>query len=267
MKYVILAMLLYVTLAHAEVEVYQVLYDPVGSESGGEAVELKNTGDESVDLSAWILATDSSNHDATLPQNTILLPGRTFLIADERWDENKDNASWRKADYLEIITLGNTNGFVALLNGNQTIDAVSWGGDSSVGISGPSVSPGMALRRNGEAFEEAPADFFEGIPVVLTAEVTLRIPMLEITPFVNLAPEGTLSLRNSGPNAVTVSLRISGLAYKNYTLPSDTVEIEGPLTFTIAPKGEYRANMKLHVPPKTVPGKYRSTLRVTIFDS
>ena len=109
MKYVILAMLLYVTLAHAEVEVYQVLYDPVGSESGGEAVELKNTGDESVDLSGWILATDSSNHDATLPQNTILLPGRTFLIADERWDENKDNASWRKADYLEIITLGNTN--------------------------------------------------------------------------------------------------------------------------------------------------------------
>ena len=72
----ILAMLTCVTFAQAEVVIYQVLYDPVGTESGGEAVELKNTGDEPVDVSGWMIATDSSNHDATLPSNTLLLPNK-----------------------------------------------------------------------------------------------------------------------------------------------------------------------------------------------
>lgn len=263
--YLIIALMLCVTFAHAEVVVYQVLYDPVGSESGGEAVELKNVGDEPVDLSGWLIATDASDHDAKLPDNALLMPGKTYLVADEKWDEAKDNSSWRKADYLETLTLGNTNGFVALVSANRTIDSVSWG-NASAGTIAPGVSAGNVIRRNGAVFEEAPADFFEGIPVALTAEVTLRVPLLEITPSVNLAPEGTLMVRNSGDTPVVITLRVSGLSYKNNTLPSSVVEIDGPETFIVESRGEYRATMKLRVPPKAIPGKYHSTLRVIVSD-
>ena len=262
-NYAIIAMLLCATFAHAEIAVYQVLYDPVGTESGGEAIEIKNNGDESVDLSGWLIATDASDHDAKLPDNTVLLPGKTFLVADELWDQNKDNASWKKADHMETLTLGNINGFVALVANNHTIDAVSWG-NMSVGTNAPRVSAGNALRRSGTSFEEAPSDFFEGIPVALSADVTLRVPLLEITPSVNLAPEGVLAVRNSGDTPVTITLRVSGLSYKNNTLPASAVEIEGAQTFTVAPQEEYRATMKLHAPQGAIPGKYRSTLRVVV---
>src|SRR3989344_9360238 len=148
MKYLLI--LLMCATAQAEIVVYQVLYDPIGSESGGEAVELKNSGKEAVDLSGWVLATDASEKDATIPANTILLPGMTYLVADENWNDKKDDFAWKKADHEETITLGNTNGWVKLMQDQNVRDEVTWGNKST---------PGKALRQVNEVFEDAQADF------------------------------------------------------------------------------------------------------------
>ena len=277
--YLLLALVLAAPLAHAEVSIYQVLYDPVGTESGGEAIELRNLGPSPADISGWTIATDSSNTDATIPQNKLLASGATFLIADEGWNQSKDNPDWKQADHAETITLGNRDGGVALLSNGTVVDAVSWGNASNIdtillkGTPAKPVMPGKSLRRmrlsgdSIEDFEEAPADFYEGIPIALTADVTITVPIIEVSPFIDLAPEGELSIRNNGENTVRVKLRATGLSYKNYTLPPEAVSIDGPVEVVIAPGTEYKTKLRLVVPPGTVPGKYASTLRVTVFDS
>src|SRR3989338_855401 len=52
--------------------IHQVLYDPITSETGGEAIELFNNQNKSIDISRWIIKTKSSETDATIPSGTIL---------------------------------------------------------------------------------------------------------------------------------------------------------------------------------------------------
>lgn len=241
-------------LVQAEVIVYQVLYDPIGTESGGEVVELRNTGSETVDISGWVLATDASEKDATIPLNTILKPGETYLIADEDWNNKKDNPDWRAADYQETITLGNTNGWVKLVEGGIVHQEVSWN----------KSTPGKAVRQVNGVFEEAQADFFEGVPVALTADVVIQIPLIEISPALHLSPDAVLRLKNNGAVPITVTLHVGSLSYKNYTLPAEVVQIEGPITFGVAAESEHQVRMRVKVPQNAQPGKYTSTLRVVI---
>ncbi len=112
----------------------QVLYDPAGSESGGEAVELYNPTASSVNASGWVLATETSPTDATIPQGSIICGGCYYLVADANWSSAKDNSSWPNADYEEPITMANADAGVALKDSNGTIvDAVGWGNPAGIG--------------------------------------------------------------------------------------------------------------------------------------
>ena len=263
--------LLLVPAVQAGIVVNQVLYDSLTTESGGEAVELMNTGNSSVDISGWILATQTSQKDAVIPDNTVLRPRQTYLIADEGWEDNK-NASWRSADHEEKITLGNTNGGVALLQGNKTIDTVGWGevDDSFVeGTPATSVSAGRVLLRtqdtndNSKDFKDAEPDFQAGIAVPITADVTISVPTIEISPSLTLKPEGTLSIKNNGGSSVKVKLIFNDLVYGTSVISKTAITVESS-EFTVAAKSEEKIKVSLNVPTDVVPGKYTSTLRVII---
>jgi hypothetical protein len=135
----------------AQVMISEVLYDPEISENNGETVVLYNDAAQDIDLSAWILATTSSPNDVTLPEGLIIPSGGSLLIADNDFSLNKPNASWPDADHEEAITLSNTAGGVALMNGSEVIDAVGWGEieDSALfeGIPHTGVSEGESLLR------------------------------------------------------------------------------------------------------------------------
>ncbi len=274
MKYLI-TMLLLAQLVQAGVVINQVLYDPVGTESGGEAVELKNSGSSAVDISGWILSTESSDADATIPDNTVLQPGAVFLIADEGWDDLKDDSSWKSADYEEKITVGNSDSGIALISGGSVVDAVGWGDEANIennmyeGSPAAPVSSGRALLRtqdtddNSEDFVEAAADFQPGIPVPLTANVTISLPSIEISPFLDLNPEATLTIRNNGADSVDIKLVFNDFHYKNHTIPKSAVEIDDS-EFTVDAGEKYEAKIRLEVPVGTISGTYTSTLRVII---
>ncbi len=120
----------------SSVIISHVLYDPAGTESGGEAVELYNPAAFSVNMSGWVLATETSPTDATLPQDAVICSGCYYLVADANWSNAKDNSSWPNADYEEAITLANTDAGVALKDSNGTIlDAVGWGNPANIGTS------------------------------------------------------------------------------------------------------------------------------------
>ncbi len=127
-KKVLLLCLLFLPNFVSAVEIHQIYYDPVNSESGGEAVEFYNPHPFDVDIGGWIVATESSLQDAVIPANSTVPAYGYFLLADNMWDERKDNPNWRDADFMTPITLNNANSGIALLNSSSDlVDAVGWG--------------------------------------------------------------------------------------------------------------------------------------------
>jgi len=117
--------------ASADIYISEVLYNPFTSESGGEAVELYNSGSEAINLSGYTLNTASKNSttiDATFPSIATIPANGYYLIADNSWDDRKDSILYPDADYQEPITMKNTDSglFIADPLGN-ILDAVGWG--------------------------------------------------------------------------------------------------------------------------------------------
>lgn len=257
MKKLLLLLLLTIPFANAELVIHQVLFDPLNEERGGEAVEIKNTGSKAVDVSGYTLATPSSQKDATFPEGSVVLPGRTFLVADSGWSEKRDDSNWKLADVEDAITLSNSGGFVELRSDNRTLDRVEWS---------KKVTPGNSIvRLNGE-LTEFPADFFEGIPLFLTSDVTLYAPALEVSEHVDLNPTGILRIANNGDNVVRLKLLMNDLRFKNYSISKSAMSIDGPEIITVQPMSTHETRIRLDAPRNVKPGRYASTLRVQVLD-
>ena len=167
--------LLFAQIISAQVVIKEVLYDPVDSETTGEAVLLYNEGSSSVDVSDWVLATESSSTDATLPQGMSISPGGYLLIADSGFSLNKYNSSWPDADYEEAISLSNSDAGVALKNGDVIVDAVGWGNPLNIeeglyeGTPHLGTIEGESLRRDADTNDNS-IDLHTTTPIFYTTQ-------------------------------------------------------------------------------------------------
>ena len=171
------ALLALLNAAQASVVISQVLYDPINTESGGEAVEIRNDGSSAVDIGRWVLATEASATDAAIPEGTVLSAGSTFLIADSGWSSAKDNPEWKSANLEETITMANSDSGAALKDSSGAIiDALGWGNPANIkqglyeGTPASSVSAGKALARTKDTGSNA-ADFAEAEPMFFSGEI------------------------------------------------------------------------------------------------
>ncbi len=172
--YVLVGMLVAATVFAApnHVVISEVLYNPINTESGGEAVELFNPTSQEVNISGYILKTESSAVDATVPLGTVLESGSFYLIADAGWAVSKDNSSWPNADHEEAISLTNTDAGVALVANGSIVDAVGWGASGGImaglfeGIPMANGIEGLSIQRVNlfEDTEKNSADFLEAVP-------------------------------------------------------------------------------------------------------
>lgn len=185
--FLLLAMIMFSQFALGEVLITEVLYDPVNTENGGEAVLLYNTGTSSVDVSGWTLSTSASVSDATLPPNTQILPGGYLLIADSGFSLDKDESSWPDADHEENLILSNSDDGVALKDGNTVIDAVGWGDATNIDSSLYEGTPhtgtveGESLRRTDSLdTNDNSVDFVAGKPVFFSSSSSSDDSSLEL---------------------------------------------------------------------------------------
>jgi len=126
----------------------EVYYDSL-NETCSEFIELYNPKNEDINISGWKIATSTSENDATIPTNSSIKSYGFYLIADDCWYTGKDNSIWPEANYNEIITLGNDNGWVALKdNLGATVDTVGWGSATNYeGNQTVDVNEGKSLER------------------------------------------------------------------------------------------------------------------------
>ncbi len=163
----------------AQVLISEVLYNPINTESGGEAIELYNPTNQTIDISNWIIATETSDHDAQLPSNTTILARGYLLIADNGFSLNKDNSSWPNSNYEETITLKNSNDGIALKNGSIIVDAVGWGLISEIKIGlfqrtpHPGTDEGKSLQRINNTGNNS-VDFISGVPDLKNKTIELN---------------------------------------------------------------------------------------------
>jgi hypothetical protein len=259
----------------ANVVISQVLYDPIGTESGGEAIELKNIGSSVIDLSGWIVATEASSTDVKIPAGKFINPGQTFLIADIGWSTKRDDSEWKDADLEDTMTLGNSDSGIALKDSSGNIvDAVGWGDSEGIkeslfeGVPANPVSPGKSLLRtqdtddNSEDFIESEPNFFEGVPVLVEADITITAPVVEVSDKLELSPDSFLVVKNNRDYPVVIDVRVSDLVSGKNIIEKKNVEIENK-SFTVQPNEEKKIRVSLKgvsVPP----GRYSSILRVKI---
>jgi len=196
-------------LALDHVVISEVLYDPINTETGGEAVQIYNPTDNAINISGYLIATESSTKDATIPNNTILQTHSTYIIADAGWATSKDNVSWPLADHEEAITMSNTDSGVAITYPNGTIiDAVGWGNATGINIGlfegtpAAIASEGKSLRRISLATDtnNNMADFISTNPVLQNTAPT------ENTSLVGESLTIKVDVQNNAPTINSISI-------------------------------------------------------------
>jgi hypothetical protein len=119
-KMIVLAILLMPVLVYGQIRINEVFYDPDGSDSAAEWIEISNKGNESVNLLGWLL--DISGPNFVFPEFN-LAPGK-ILVIHTNAEENQlpvDHEIW----FAGGSNMGNTHGFVGLWNSEvQNVETI-----------------------------------------------------------------------------------------------------------------------------------------------
>ena len=118
MRYIILFLLPLVSLAN--VDITEVMFDPEGTDSGREWIEIYNKSDEDIDLSTWKLLENDINHGIS-GDNSILPAGQYAVISDNVDKFKVDYPTYSGILLDSAFGLVNTGESIALLDsdGNQ----------------------------------------------------------------------------------------------------------------------------------------------------
>jgi hypothetical protein len=245
----------------AEVVINEVFYDPEGSDTGLEFVEIMNCGHATVPLSGWTLETGNGAHpdDWTvewiggpldeLPPGGLLLVGESDVVP--------------RPDVVTALDLQNGPDGCRLTDGHRVVDVVGWGeplfAEYLEGSPAEDVSGGLSLARTPDCVDgDDNGDDFAGRPPTpgarnsLESDVSVEILHAARVVFPTGEPLTVRSLlRNAGSRevpagAAEVSLLAGGgaaaVAWNDCTLaPRDSCEV--PLVWDSPSSGYHRVNV------------------------
>ncbi|MES2930949.1 MAG: lamin tail domain-containing protein [Patescibacteria group bacterium] len=80
-----------IRISYASFEITEIMYDLEGTDANREWIEVRNTGSEADDLSAWYLFSANTKH-ALVPQGASLVPSQGYAVITQNVDKFK--ADW-----------------------------------------------------------------------------------------------------------------------------------------------------------------------------
>jgi len=120
------------TVEPGDIVINEILFNPVTG--GSDYVELYNNSDKLLDLNMLELANlddDTISNNELISENFLLFPGTYVVITEDSTQVQQQYASSVLGRFVEsnLPTYSNDAGTVYLINGNQTIDMVSYEDD------------------------------------------------------------------------------------------------------------------------------------------
>jgi len=123
---------------HARILINEIMYDPEGSDTGREWVEVFNSGTETIDLSSYKLFESNVNHKLSLfsSENLNISAGQFAIIADNPEKFLIDFPNFAGLLIDSAFSLNNTGEIISIIDKeNNIIDTVTysvdWGGKNN----------------------------------------------------------------------------------------------------------------------------------------
>jgi len=109
-KFFIAAFALFIgpSFLNAQVIITEIMYDIDGTDSGREWIEIKNTGNDQIDLSEWKLFEANTNHKINAVTESILNSNNFAIIADDPEKFKIDNPKFAGLLFDSTFSLNNT---------------------------------------------------------------------------------------------------------------------------------------------------------------
>jgi len=131
----------------SSVVVNEIMYDLPGRDNGREWIEIYNNGEELIDLSGWNIETTANHRPFVLVSGSFEISSGGFALVVQDYDQFKNDwPSFYGTVFKSIFSLKNKEGFVALKEGEKTVDRVLYNSSSRA------QEDGQSLQRFGEVW-------------------------------------------------------------------------------------------------------------------
>ncbi len=190
-------------LTFADVEIVKVMCNPIGSDSDGEWVQIKNTGSSDIDLTGWKF-NDGSNHILNAPPKNggkgslLISPGDEAYLANKA---DKVNLTGTVID--TVMSLNNKQDTISLVEGNGTVHtSISY---DATGLSEGELCYGGTASSGSDtdnSSSETKSIQFKTVTIEPPADVHLRITVPEVS-FVGSGVAGVAELYSATGKVVS----------------------------------------------------------------
>lgn len=108
-------------IVQAQVKITEIMYDPAGSDTKREWVEVYNAGSINVDLNSYFLFENNVFHKLVAQGSSILTPGEYAIIVDSIAEVIADYKDFMGKIFDSVFSLNNTGETISVANSNKEI--------------------------------------------------------------------------------------------------------------------------------------------------
>lgn len=139
-------------ITHAQIKITEIMYDPAGSDTKREWVEVYNSGTQDIDLSTWFFYEGNVFHKLTALKGSILGAGSYAIIVDSVAEVVAEYSDYTGLIFDSVFSLNNTGETISMANSQKEIvDTFTYNADMGANNNGQSLQ-----ITNGEVITAGP---------------------------------------------------------------------------------------------------------------
>ena len=127
-------------ITRAQIKITEIMYDPEGTDTKREWIEVLNTGSSNVDLNTYFFFENNVFHKLVAQGNSILAPGAYAIIADSIAEVVAEYTDFMGQIFDSAFSLNNTGETISMANSaKEIIDSVTYTSEMGANNDGNSL--------------------------------------------------------------------------------------------------------------------------------